>query len=1139
VVLDVGGLIPEGGSSPVVRIGLFGGVSAVTDGGKTVDVGPAKCQTVLAVLALSVGSVVPVPRLVELVWGEEPPRTAGKTLQSYVVRLRKGLGPDSIVRTGAAYRLAVEADAVDVARFRRRLDVGDIEAALAEWTGTPLAGLDAQGLTPMVDGLVEQWLGAVEIDLERRVETDAPAAIGPLTELTANHPFREGLWSLLMTALYRVGRQADALAAFQKARRHLVEQLGIEPGPRLRDLESLILDHDEQLRGRGSPDSASGRPTGTVTFGFCDVEGSSRLWATQRKKMAAAIVRLDELVRAVVDRHGGYVFATGGESFGAAFHRADDASAWATELQLEVSREPWPGGVELRLRIGLHTGETDERAKSYFGPAVNAAARLAAVGHGGQTLVSGVTSALLDRSDLPDLGTYRLDGDVAGRRILQLDDGEHPPLRTEDSRRGNLPLRLGRLIGRDEDLDVIADALAESPVVTLVGPGGIGKTRLALAAAQMSDVDRASGAWLIELAGIASSSDVPRVVADTLEVKESSGRTLTQSIVATLQSRPALLVLDNCEHVIDGAAELAHAIAERCPSVRVLATSREALGIGNEQLIAVAPLDPAGPGAELFNERARAVSQTFDAHAHRDDVEEICRRLDGVPLAIELAAARTRSLAPPDLVERLGDRLRLLTGGRRTSAERHRTLRATIDWSYDLLTRPQQVLFQRLSIFAGPFDLAAAGSVAAEEELDVVDIDDLLGDLVERSMIIVESGPFGRRFRLLETIREFAAEHLSEDGSTDLIAGRHAQWCRDKVTHIHRLLVGPAEIEGVARLGQLWPNLRAGFDRACATRDRELADALVRPVATEVNLRKQGEISDWAERILAITPPDDEEQIVYWLAWATYRYMQSGGHDGYERLVHRYGEPDHPLIRYTRAYLYGDGEALRDSSPEAVTWLRRKGEDHAAALTEIAGVASGLMSTGHFEELDGFVSALVDRSRAQGPPTFLCLTLAMLGYSALFQGNADQADRFFDESASIDVPDRTISVNKPVEARSAFRRGNRSRAFRILRSHVDELLETDYTDVARLAAVEFVNMMAAIDRLHDAARVLGYLAATGDFGALALRTLVADAAGKIAAGVGHTPDLERPPGQQLDARQALEYMRDVLDELADDQQITN
>ena len=207
---------------------------------------------------------------------------------------------------------------------------------------------------------------------------------------------------------------------------------------------------------------------------------------------------------------------------------------------------------------------------------------------------------------------------------------------------------------------------------------------------------------------------MPRAVADTLGVKEHPGRTLTQSVVAALQSRPALLVLDNCEHVIDGAAALAHAIAQGCPMVRVLATSREALGIDDEQLLPVAPLDPAGPAAELFNERARAVCVTFDAAASRADVEEICRRLDGIPLAIELAAARSRTLTPPDLVARLGDRLRLLTGGRRTSAERHRTLRATIGWSYDLLTRPQQVLVRRLSIFAGPFDVAAAGSVAAD-----------------------------------------------------------------------------------------------------------------------------------------------------------------------------------------------------------------------------------------------------------------------------------------------------------------------------------------------------------------------------------------------------------------------------------------
>ncbi|ADB74688.1 BTAD domain-containing putative transcriptional regulator [Geodermatophilus obscurus] len=780
----------------MVQIQLLGGVGVTADNGTPVDVGPAKCQTVLAALALSAGALLPVSRLVELVWASEPPRTAAKTLQSYVVRLRQGLGPGAIVRIGAAYGLSVAADAVDVTRFRRQLGLGNIEAALAEWTGRPLAGLAAPALDPMVDGLVELWLGAVETDLERRLETDPQATIGPLTELTADHPFREGLWSVLMTALYRVGRQADALAAFQAARRHLVEGLGVEPGQRLRDLESRVLEQDEHLRGPVPSGSGSGRPTGTVTFGFCDVEGSSQLWGTYRAKMAAAMARLDTVVRESVHHQGGHVFTSGGESYGAAFHRADDAVAWATELQVEVSTEPWPGGVEPRLRIGLHTGEADERADSYFGPAVNAAARLAAAGSGGQTLISGTTSDLLDCSDLHHLGTYRLEGDATGRRILQLGEGEHPPLHADDFRRGNLPRRPGRLFGRESDLNGIADALAWSPVVTLLGPGGIGKTRLALAAARRRDAHLGGAAWLVELATVSSSGDIPRVVADALEVWETAGCTLTQSIVAFLQGAAPLVVLDNCEHVLDGAAALASAIAEGCSGARVLATSREALGIADEQLIPVPPLDPAGPGAELFTERARAVSSTFDPHAHRGEIEEICRRVDGLPLAIELAAARTRTLTPPDLVERLGSRLRLLTGGRRTGAERHRTLRATIAWSHDLLTRDQRAALQRLSVFAGPFDLDAAEQVAGDDELDSADVDDLLQDLVERSMLAVESAPFGRRFRMLETVREFAAEQLRHGPSSRVVADRHAHWCLGQIAHVHQLLVGPGENEG-------------------------------------------------------------------------------------------------------------------------------------------------------------------------------------------------------------------------------------------------------------------------------------------------------------------------------------------------------
>ena len=1133
----------------MVQIRLFGGVGATADGGEPVDVGPAKCQAVLAALALSPGAAVPVARLIELVWGENPPRTADKTLQSYVVRLRKGLGPDSIVRTGAAYLLDADAEEVDVARFQCKLaaagpDPAGVAAALAEWTGVPLAGLDAHGLTGAVDALVEQWLGAVEIDLGRRIESDAAATIGELTELTAAHPFREGLWALLMTALYRVGRQADALAAYRKVRHQLVEHLGVEPGPRLRELESSILGHDERLRADRSNGAGSGLPTGTVTFGFTDVEDSTRLWATHRDTTTAAMARHDELVRAAVQRHGGYVFATGGDSFGAAFHRASDAVAWAIELQATTAREAWPGGVALRLRIGLHTGETQERGKGYFGPPVIVAARLAAAAHGGQTLVSGVTAVLLDRGDLRDLGTYRLDGVVAEQRIHQLGDGEHPPLRTEDRRQGNLPRRLGRLVGRDAELGVVADALARSPIVTLVGPGGIGKTRLALTAARRFEVDRTGGAWLIGLAEIAVSSDVVRAVADVLDVQDSPGRTLTQSVVASLQRHRALLVLDNCEHVIDGAADLASAVAEGCPDVRVLATSREGLGVGSEQLIAVAPLEPSGPGVELFDERASAVSPTFDPFASRADVEEICRRLDGVPLAIELAAARTTSLSPADLVERLDDRLRLLTGGRRNSVERHRTMRATIMWSYDLLTRPEQVLFQRLSIFAGPFDLDAVEAVAADAApdlldpvgvVDAVDVDDLLGAMVERSMLVIESGPFGRRFRLLETMRQFGAEHLSDSGDTDRLAERHARWCLDRVTHIGELLAGPREFEGVARLGELWPNLRAAVDWACATRDRRLARALVRPVAAEIYLRSQSEIGVWAERILAITPPDDEELLAFGLMWAARRYMRTMDRAGYERLVAGYGEPDHPMVRYARAFLYSGYDEMVKWAPLAVAELRRQGDDHLADRFEIAGQAMTLLLTGRLDEHDALVMGLVERHRAQGPPTCLNWALLYLGSSAVAQGRDDLAWQYFDEAAKVAVPPRTSTFTNPVAARAALRRGDRARAFETLRSYVDELLDQDNMFMAKVACVEFVNTMSEAERWPAAAHMLDYLESSGAFGdSPALRTGVADAATRIAA---HA-DLARSganatdaSGHHLDDRQALTYMRTTLTDL--------
>lgn len=1128
------------GRGSVVHIRLLGGVEAVTDEGDSIDVGPAKCQAVLASLALSVGSAVPVSRLVELVWGHDPPRTADKTLQSYVTRLRKGLGPDSIERIGAAYRLAVDPASVDVQRFQRRLSAGDIDGALGEWTGTPLAGLHPAGLAGTVDGLVEQWLGAKEIELERLVSDNPAASVAALTELTARHPFREGLWALLMTALYRDGRQADALGAYRRARRHLVDELGVEPGPRLQELEALILAHDDRLQTAPARTTTATAPTGTVTFGFSDIADSSRLWATHRQHMASAVARHDEIVRAVTAEHGGHVFSGGADSFGVAFHRAADAVQWAAGIQRATADEPWPGVVEIRVRIGLHTGEAEERAGDYFGPAVNLGAAIAAAGHGGQTLASGVVAALVGERDLHDLGSYRFDGLGTDVHLFQLGDGDHPPPRTDGGRGGNLPHRTGQLYGRDDALDAVSAAMATNPIVTVVGPGGIGKTRLALAAARLAEVDVSGGAWLVELADVTSSSDVARAVAEVLDVSHAPSRTVFDSVIAHLASRQALIVLDNCEHVVEGAAELAQAIAGRCPGTTVLATSREGLGLTDEQLVVVGPLDVAGPAVELFAQRARSVDPDFDLDVERNAVIEICRRLDGVPLAIELAAARVRSLSPEDLVARLDDRLRLLTGGRRRSVERHRTLRATIQWSYDLLSPRQQMLFRRISVFSGTFDLAAAEAVTSDEELPVEDVNALLGDLVERSMVGVESGAYGLRFRLLETMRQFGAEHLYEVDARagDRMAARHSAFVRLEVERIGRLLVSNDEIEGATRLIELWPNLRAAVDWALTVEDRELVAALIRPIALQSFVRRGlGEIADWTERLLAITPPEDAETIGWAMLWTALHYSMTQDRERYRQLLEEYGASGHLFIRY--ASLLGDGDddfAALELGPQVIVEMRRRGEEAYARLVDMF-TSAALLSAGRFAEGEERHRALADLFRAEGPPSFLSWTLFLLGASAAFQDDHERADRYWDESMNVEVPPRTNSPNEGLSARAAFRQGRRTEAYRILVGYIDELMEVSNLAGVVMVGIEFVNMMTTVDRLEDAALILGHFDSTGllESEGPGFNTLIAEAVETVSADPDARAVRADAAARTLDEHDALTAMRRALTDLVGDE----
>jgi len=447
-----------------------------------------------------------------------------------------------------------------------------------------------------------------------------------------------------------------------------------------------------------------------------------------------------------------------------------------------------------------------------------------------------------------------------------------------------------------------------------------------------------------------------------------------------------------------------------------------------------------------------------------------------------------------------------------------------VQWSYDLLSPAQGRLFERLAVFTGPFDLEAAEAVGDQ---DATETDHLLGDLVERSMLTVEAGPFGRRFRLLETLRQFALERLAADVSSEDVSQRHARWCSAEVARIGRLLAGPGEVEGVARLAELWPNLRAAVDWACRNRHADLADALVRPIVAEVDLRRQTEIGDWAERILDLMAPDDEARVVFWMLWAGHRRAQAGDHDALHALVQRHGHGDHPVVRFNAAYLAEVGDESHPVSLAAIAWLRGIGEDHTANLVEVSGVAASLMTMQRFADLEVLAADMVQRHRLRAPPTLRYFWLGMQGYAAQYQGRLEAAGRFFTEAEATELPAGTYRVIQTATARMAFEAGDRPRGYRILRDNIDGILDSDYVDVTRMVAVEFISMAGADDRLAEAAGVLTYLDTTGDYGRLAREHLVVDVVRRIEADA----TLGNGQPERLDAHGALILMRDVLGEL--------
>jgi predicted ATPase/class 3 adenylate cyclase len=643
-------------------------------------------------------------------------------------------------------------------------------------------------------------------------------------------------------------------------------------------------------------------PSGTVTFLFTDIEGSSRLWEAFPDAMTEALDTHDGLLREVIEAHHGYVVKSTGDGLFAAFATAHSAVVAAIACQLALIQTSWEEIGLLQVRIGLHTGEAVYRYGDYHGQVVNRTARLMSAGHGGQVLVSATTAAVVgerlpDGIELVALGEHRLRDLARPEVVYQLVHPglarEFPALRSLDSYPGNLPLQASSFIGRQREQDKVAAALGEARVVTLTGVGGVGKTRLALQVAAGMLPRFREGAWLAELAPVRDPAGVPGAVAAVFGVTAHAGMTVTESLVDFLRTKQLLLVLDNCEHLLDAAVELIESLQRGCAGLAVLATSREGLGLDGERILVVPSLAlpiaqtdletvATAEAVRLFVERAQAVNTDFLlSRTNAAAVVRVCRRLDGVPLAIELAAARVPAMNPAELARGLDRRFEVLAGGRRRAVERHQTLRAVIDWSYELLAEADQRLLARLSVFAGGCTLEAIEAVCVGEPVHSGAVFALVAGLVAKSLVVATDEGLATRYRLTETIRQYGEERLDQHGETEARRGTHAEYYNGLAFAVQEDLEGPDQMEAGRRLEAERENLLAATNYAIDTDNADLALRLVRWVPDPV-IQMNYEVRLPVDAVLRLNGVSDHPLYPYALAVSAGFAAQRGEVGGVE-----------------------------------------------------------------------------------------------------------------------------------------------------------------------------------------------------------------------------------------------------------------
>ncbi len=729
-------------------------------------------------------------------------------------------------------------------------------------------------------------------------------------------------------------------------------------------------------------------PSGVVTFLFTDIEGSTRRWEADADAMRAALAAHDDVLRNEMEAHGGFLFKHTGDGVCAAFASPRSAVDAAVAAQR---------ALQLPVRMGLATGEAELREGDYFGAVLNRAARVMAAGHGGQILLADSTAVLVSGVDLIDLGPRRLRDVPMPVGVFQVRAAElraeFPPLRALDTTPGNLRPATTSLIGRESEVAEIEAAVKAHRLVTLTGVGGVGKTRLALEVAAHLVDEFPDGVWLFELAAVTDPAAVPDAVAAVLGITQQPGKTVTESVAAALEGRVRLLVFDNCEHVLDAAADLIEAILAHSATVRILATSREGLGVPDEQVWPVRSLDAAAgidsPAVRLFVERAQGIAPSFSMVGGDEAaaVTEICQRLDGIPLAIELAASRMASMTVNEVRDRLDQRFRLLVGSRR-GLERHHTLRHAVAWSYDLLDDTEKALLDRCSVFAGGFDLHSACAVAGSEDIDDFVVLDLLDALVRKSLLVPDRSSGRTRFSMLETIRQFAEEQLVAGGEATEVRTSHSGYFAEREADIMALWDSPRQREAYDWFAAELANLRTAFRWAADHGDLDVAA----PIATYAGFLglwvENYEPIAWAEELIEPARAVDHPRLAFLYVMASQCYMA-----GRPEAAFRYSDSAQTVLGNGRGEVpYGPyglegwigGAYVYIGQPErCVEWCRAQlalGRD-THTLTRAALVIA-LNIAGSEDEAMAAAKGLIDAAEATRNPQVL--SFALVAYGAAF-----------------------------------------------------------------------------------------------------------------------------------------------------------